>query len=339
MLFAPRSDRRIPNVSRVILGRTPKLLAPVVAGLAVTASAVAGQAATAMSPAWPTTSAVVYADRNVTGTVDGSVHRVTLQQKVAGGWRSVASDVPDASGAWAIKVPTWWLGSRQYRVVDDAGAASAETSFAVRPGYTPSGRATQFRYLMREMSRWNPCQPIGWRVNTQQATPGALRDARIAFAKLTQATGFRFVYRGSTGIVPQWEDTENSYPADTQIVIAWARKSQSSLFRFDPSADAFGNPYYIPGYRNGDGTPSWRIASGGVVIDSRLKVKAGYGTGITRGDLLLHELGHVMGLDHFDSGGEMMNPVMTFGVARYGRGDLAGFEQRGAELGCLIRDS
>jgi hypothetical protein len=328
-----------PRVRSVILGRTPKYVAPVSAALVVALSAAPGQAAALMTPAWPTTTVVVNTDRSVSGTVDvKQPTTVVLQQKVSGDWRNVRTDTTDDAGNFSLSVPTWWLGTRDYRVVS-GGTASAPATFNVKPGYTPTGKSSEHAFLVNStMARWDPCTVIGWRINVRQATTGALADTKAAFKRISQATGFTFRYRGTTTGIPQ-ADSNSWYPNDTQIVVAWARKKQSSIFNSIPTADAAGMPYYLMGYHNGDGSSAYKISKGSVVIDSTLRIKGGFAYGITRGDLLMHELGHVMGLAHYSSSSEMMNPVMTRGAARYGRGDLAGLEAHGAELGCLFSGS
>ena len=314
-------------------------VAPLAAAVVVVLTAAPGQAASTMTPAWPTTTVVVNTDRSVSGTVDvKQPTTVVLQQKVSGDWRNVATDTTDDAGNFSLSVPTWWLGTRDYRVVTGT-SESAPATFNVKPSYTPTGTASEHAFLVKStMARWDPCTVIGWRINARQATTGALADAKTAFAKLGQATGFTFKYRGTTTGIPQ-ADSNSWFPSDTQIVVAWVRKKQSSIFNSIPTADAAGMPYYLTGYHNGDGTSAYKIAKGSVVIDSTLKIKGGFSYGISRGDILLHELGHVMGLAHYSSTTEMMNPVMTRGIARYGKGDLAGLEQRGAELGCLYAGS
>ena len=202
-------------------------------------------------------------------------------------------------------------------------------------GYVPRGEVHEHAFLVTSIvARWDPCTPIGWRVNLQGATRGALSDARAAFWRLGQITGITFRYRGTTLGVPQW-DSNAWYPADTQIVVAWVRPSRSTLFDASSGESAVAAPNYRTGYSNPDGSSAWRIVSAGVVIDARLRLRGAYGWGLTRGDLLLHELGHVMGLGHYPSTDEMMNPIMTRGRARYGRGDIAGLEEHGARMGCL----
>ena len=218
-------------------------------------------------------------------------------------------------------------------------AAPAAPISVAALGYVPRGEPTEHTFLVKStVARWDPCTPIGWRVNLQGATRGALSDTRAAFWRLGQITGLTFRYRGATLGVPQW-DGNAWYPADTQIIVAWVRPSRSTLFDASMGESAVAAPNYRTGYSNPDGSSAWRIVSASVVIDSRLHLAGAYGWGLTRGDLLLHELGHVMGLAHYPSTAEMMYPVMTRGRARYGRGDIAGLEEHGARMGCLTQNA
>ena len=208
-------------------------------------------------------------------------------------------------------------------------SAKAPTSAALL------GKSYEHAFLVTsQVARWDPCTVIGWRVN-RRARIG-LADTKAAFWQLGQATGFTFRYRGVITGVPQ-VGSNPWWPADTHIVVARARRSQSSLFDYAPTADAVAGPYYLSGYQNPDGSAAYRIASGSIVIRAGLHLRGGYGWGITRGDVLLHELGHLMGLAHYPSTDEMMYPVMTRSRARYGRGDLAGLEEHGARMGCLTQ--
>lgn len=339
-----RTHRRHPRPAASLnAARTPLAarLAAGLAGIAAAASLTATvvspvHAAAQLSPQWPTSSAQVGASRWVTGAVPAAATpgSVTLEQKVAGGWHAVARDQVSDDGRYAVRVPTWWLGTREYRLRSSVGALSASWTARVVPAYTPSGVRSQHKYqVTSEVARWNPCETIGWRVT--DASPGALKDAKEAFRRIGQATGFAFAYRGTSSRVPQY-DANSWYPSDTQIVVAWTPKRRSSLFSAHPSADAVGAAYYYDGYRNGDGTPARKIVKGMVVIDSARSFAAGFGRGVTRGEVLLHEIGHTMGLSHVGATSQRMYPYWTSGAARLGRGDLAGLENRGAKLGCLV---
>ena len=75
--------------------------------------------------------------------------------------------------------------------------------------------------------------------------------------------------------------------------------------------------------------PDPRTDPGAVWIDAM------FGTGLTRGDTLLHEIGHAMGLSHSGASEQMMYAYLTRTAARFGRGDLHGLEARGSKLGCV----
>ena len=65
----------------------------------------------------------------------------------------------------------------------------------------------------------------------------------------------------------------------------------------------------------------------------------GFGSGFTWGEVLMHELSHVIGLDHTDSTKQLMYPSITRGAARFGAGDLNGFRKVGDTFGCLVPDN
>ena len=84
----------------------------------------------------------------------------------------VSTTTTGVDGGYRLKIPTWWVGSRSYRVRSST-AASTEFHASVVPSYTPRGKATQFRYSFDTMTRWDPCTTIGYRVNARQGGTGA----------------------------------------------------------------------------------------------------------------------------------------------------------------------
>jgi len=296
-----------------------------------------------VSADWPSAKVQRASTVSVTGHVNGLQlgDGVVLQQKVLGGWRNISKVRLDSSRNYKLALPTWWVGTRTYRVITTSllnstllGTPSTSWTVDVVPTYTPGGYESQYKYSTSTYARWDPCRTIGYRVNARQATSGAITDVKGAFKRLGQATGFHFAYRGTTTGIPQ-NGGNSWYPAGTQIVVAWARPSQSSMLRLYSNAVAVGSAITSGGYVNGDGTSVSRILRGAVVIDSGRHYRGGFGTGTTRGDIVLHELGHTMGLGHVGSSKQIMYPKMTAGLARLGKGDLGGLERHGARLGCV----
>jgi predicted Zn-dependent protease len=93
----------------------------------------------------------------------------------------------------------------------------------------------------------------------------------------------------------------------------------------------------------GGSTSYWTSASdqayvtGEVVFDRDLSlVHPGFGAGLSRGNLVQHELGHVVGLDHVQDRAQVMFPsISDKSPDGYGAGDRAGLAQLGAQAGCL----
>jgi hypothetical protein len=183
--------------------------------------------------------------------------------------------------------------------------------------------------------RWNPCAPITWKANLALAPTGALAEIEAALAALSAASGLSFVYGGTTTTVPT-EAWLHGDADDRTIVVAWVAGSASDLF--SDGADAQGGWYEQGASRNGrDWT--WQIVRGFVVLDpvATSEYGAGFGNGVSRGALLMHELAHAVGLSHVDDRSQLMYPTLSrITVARYASGDLAGLARLGASAGCIV---
>lgn len=182
--------------------------------------------------------------------------------------------------------------------------------------------------------RWNPCAPIHVIVNTNEATPGALEDVKQALATLSSTSGLSFVVDGPTDVIPQsnWYSTKWQGSDFPPVVIAWAKTAESDVFS-DGDESGRGGPAYAT--INGE----TRYVTGEVILNSEQNslYAPGFGPGMTRGTLLLHELGHLVGLNHAKDKGQVMYPYTGwFSPKDYTSADLAGLNQLGSARGCAL---
>jgi hypothetical protein len=217
---------------------------------------------------------------------------------------------------------------------------------ALAQKYTPRGSVTAFSVFTMDdaphaLGRWNPCAPIGYRVNRTQASRGAVADVKRAIHRVSKATGLTFIYRGRTNRIPQARWSKHAYPADTQLIVAWIRPSQSTLWpRGSASTVAGRSGAWHLMAKDRAGRRWGRYDRGFVLLNARMRFPAGFraiGPSGSRGRELMHELGHVVGLNHPTTGGrqQIMYPLLTRKPAHWGRGDLAGLRIVGSSGGCL----
>jgi hypothetical protein len=183
--------------------------------------------------------------------------------------------------------------------------------------------------------RWDPCRPIHLRINPNGLAPASeIAEVRSAFDTLGRALGgVRFVYDGTTDVVPDVVDDAGKAGADLVFAFAEAGDGpdRSSLLT---GWEAGRGGFAASGLPSGpDGAIVQRPTHGSVVVDAD---KWSVMNRHDRRVLYLHEIGHAVGLDHPQAAGEIMTSGAYDLPARYQPGDLAGLARLGRRAGCGV---
>jgi len=214
---------------------------------------------------------------------------------------------------------------------------------AVGIGHGPRG---DFTFLNTAIDgspdRWNPCEPIHYRVNLADAPSFAMADLREAMQRVTDATGISFVDDGTsddTILDMEGHVFQATLPGQRwlPVLVTWLPQDQFAELVPQPGVLAFAHP------QTGDGTLADQYVSGFVVVDAGAGLGQGFSARYSEGLVLMHELGHLVGLGHVGDPNEVMfqaRDVAPSPLDDWGPGDLAGLQRVGRDAGCLtdIRD-
>lgn len=179
--------------------------------------------------------------------------------------------------------------------------------------------------------RWDSCTPIRYVVRRQAGPEHGFEMVQEALQRTSDASGLRFQFEGFTNeLLDDWQADPNA-AGTADVWIGWA---------FDDEVPRLG-PQTEDSYVAGVGGPSWqsgtpRILSGSAVLRADTTLDHRFGAGQTYGNVLLHEIGHMVGLDHSDSTADIMYPETSPDTPEsWGPGDLAGLYALGSSQPCF----
>lgn len=196
---------------------------------------------------------------------------------------------------------------------------------------TPPSASKSYKFLATNADGspvgYSPCRPLHYVVNAALAPKGAGALVENAIKTISEATGIKFVNDGSTTEAPS--QSRAPYQKDrygerwAPLLIAWTTPGQAPQLKGAVIGTGGSTHFSF-----GDGPKSF--VTGSLELDAPQITED-----LNRGDssayataVILHELGHVMGLEHVDDPTQLMYPEIGApdGLAA---GDLNGLYQLG----------
>jgi len=221
-----------------------------------------------------------------------------------------------------------------------SAAPSATPSLSATP--TPGSKiAGSFKFLERVgggPARWDPCETITYAVNTRGVTSPVQPDLKEALRRVTRATGVEFRSVGTTQETFFGAYLRMRYRGvirKAALILIWVDHDdyQAILRRLHDPRPSIAFAKTMAGlYANQD-----QYFGGIVVVDADATAGRGFGDRYAHGSVLLHELGHIVGLDHVKDPDQLMysGHHTRVRLRGFGPGDLEGLRQLGEDAGCL----
>ena len=176
---------------------------------------------------------------------------------------------------------------------------------------------------------YDPCRPIHYVIRQQGEPAGGNQIVRNAVLRVSQATGLRFVDDGATSEAPsrQRPSYQPKMYGDrwSPVLVSWVTPNENPDFAADVAGQGGSSAM------SRDGRPSAYV-TGAVELDAgqlgSILQRPG-GRQIVRA-IVLHELGHLVGLDHVNAANQLMYAQGQAGVTDFGAGDLTGLAALGS---------
>jgi hypothetical protein len=172
----------------------------------------------------------------------------------------------------------------------------------------------------REPVTYDPCVPIHLVVDARTIVDGGMKLLEQAVDQVRDTTGLVFTIDGLTDepAPPEGAVTDDGGRSWLPVRVSWSDPAASDTLRGD-----------VAGYAGSAAIPHdgrrWFV-TGSVVLDGPqladiLERPRGWASARS---VVMHELGHLVGLDHVNAKGQLMQPEGSEALTTWGEGDLAG---------------
>ncbi|SFF07424.1 matrixin family metalloprotease [Blastococcus tunisiensis] len=212
-----------------------------------------------------------------------------------------------------------------------AGQESARSPLGTPPPPPAEGGSHGFIALQADgvtPVAYDPCRPVHYVVRPDNAPPGGEEVVHAAFARLSEVTGLRFVHDGGSAEPGTLErrvfQPETYGDRWAPVLVAWETEEQNPALVGDTVGQAGSVAVSL-----GDGPQVF--VTGTVSLDAgRMPEILSFRDGATTARaIVLHELGHLVGLGHVEDEQQLMYPEARREVPDFAAGDLTGLAALG----------
>ncbi len=218
-----------------------------------------------------------------------------------------------------------------YLALAPGTAARVRALVGLAPGAAADAPGTPYAFLQTDRTTgepvgWDPCRPVEYVVNPAGAPADWPDLLAAAVDRMERASGLDFRSLGETDDRDFEERDATGFSPDP-VLVGWADEDEVAALEGDVAG--VGGAVSV-GYGQGP-----RFRTGSLVLDTATVAEVAdlAGGRDVQLAIVLHELGHVVGLGHVDDPGELMNAGGVTPRPRFGPGDLAGLEVLG-EIPC-----
>ena len=241
----------------------------------------------------------------------------------------VGSVAVGLAGCGALRTAVAPPGQRPGVDVPSRSPLEAAAKPLGRPALAPAGTGG-YAFLLTHPDgspvAFDPCRPIHVVVRPDEEPPGGRALLLSVLGELSAATGLRFVDDGATDEAPS--EQRAAYQPDrygdrwAPVLVDWSSPAETPMLTDGILGRAGPDPY-------GGGSDT-RYVSGMAVFNApALRAKLTTGEDGKARAVLLHELGHLVGLGHVSDPFQVMYDTNSYPLARYQAGDLRGLELLG----------
>jgi len=172
---------------------------------------------------------------------------------------------------------------------------------------------------------YDPCVPIHLVVDPRTIVDRGMDLLEDALEELRETTGLMFTVDGLTKGPPPAEDavTKDDGQSWLPVTVSWSDPKTSPKLAGD-----------VAGYAGSASIPHdgrrWFV-TGTIVLDGPqlAQIMEGSRGWASARSVVMHELAHLVGLDHVDAPGQLMQPEGSQSLTTWGDGDLAGLAALG----------